>query len=104
MTIKLEFWYPGLIIIAANAGGAWSPIGDVTTTMLWMGEKVTTVRLIEYLILPALVCMIIPTFIASFLPAFKGNFNPPAEEKEANKMGTNNVVLRLNYDCICASF
>ena len=43
---KLRIWYAGMIIIAANAGGAWSPIGDVTTTMLWMNEKVTTVKLI----------------------------------------------------------
>ena len=37
-----RLWFAGLIIIAANAGGAWSPIGDVTTTMLWIGKKVTT--------------------------------------------------------------
>ncbi|MDB4534710.1 sodium:proton antiporter NhaD [Vicingaceae bacterium] len=69
-----RIWFAGLIIIAANAGGAWSPIGDVTTTMLWMGKKVSAGALIEYLVLPSLICMVIPTFIASFLPAFKGNF------------------------------
>lgn len=68
-----RIWFAGLIIIAANAGGAWSPIGDVTTTMLWIGKKVTTDHLIGYLLLPSLVCMLVPTFIASFLPAFRGN-------------------------------
>jgi len=70
---SVRLWYAGLIIIAANAGGAWSPIGDVTTTMLWIGDKVTTLNLIKYLFIPSLVCMIIPSTIASFLPAFKGN-------------------------------
>ncbi|MBE9489153.1 MAG: sodium:proton antiporter NhaD, partial [Bacteroidetes bacterium] len=70
-----RLWFAGLIIIAANAGGAWSPIGDVTTTMLWIGNKVTTGHLIGYLILPSLVCMAIPTLIASFLPVFKGDFD-----------------------------
>ena len=47
-----RIWFAGLIIIAANAGGAWSPIGDVTTTMLWIGNKVTTAKLIMYLLIP----------------------------------------------------
>ncbi|MCF6349147.1 MAG: sodium:proton antiporter NhaD [Flavobacteriaceae bacterium] len=68
-----RLWYAGLIVIAANAGGAWSPIGDVTTTMLWIGKKVSAVHLVERLILPSIICMVIPTFIASKLRAFKGN-------------------------------
>ncbi len=68
-----RIWFAGLIIIAANAGGAWSPIGDVTTTMLWIGKKVSTVKLIIYLLIPSLVCMLVPTFFASRLKAFKGN-------------------------------
>ncbi len=68
-----RLWFAGLIVIAANAGGAWSPIGDVTTTMLWIGKKVTTLKLIEYLIIPSLVAMILPVFIASFMKPFKGN-------------------------------
>ncbi|MHB0754621.1 sodium:proton antiporter NhaD [Polaribacter sp. M15] len=70
-----RIWFAGLIIIAANAGGAWSPIGDVTTTMLWIGNKVTTLKLVEYLLIPSLLCMAVPTFIASFLPAFKGQID-----------------------------
>ena len=68
-----RLWYAGLIVIAANAGGAWSPIGDVTTTMLWIGKRVSALHLVERLILPSIVCMVIPTFIATLMPAFKGN-------------------------------
>jgi Na+/H+ antiporter NhaD/arsenite permease-like protein len=92
---NMRIWYAGMIIIAANAGGAWSPIGDVTTTMLWMGEKVTTVKLIEFLILPSLICMVIPTLIASFMPAFKGNFDAPVEEGTLNKRGPLMLYLGL---------
>ena len=57
----VRIWYAGLIIIAANAGGAWSPIGDVTTTMLWIGKKVTTGHLIGYLFVPSFLCMAVPS-------------------------------------------
>ncbi|MCK5814517.1 MAG: sodium:proton antiporter NhaD, partial [Flavobacteriaceae bacterium] len=70
---ETRMWFAGLIIIAANSGGAWSPIGDVTTTMLWIGNKVTTDMLIIYLLIPSLVCMVLPTYIASFLKPFKGD-------------------------------
>ncbi|MBE7179564.1 MAG: sodium:proton antiporter NhaD, partial [Mucilaginibacter polytrichastri] len=53
----------GMVIIAANAGGAWSPIGDVTTTMLWIGGQITTVNIIRTLFLPSLVSMIIPLLL-----------------------------------------
>lgn len=58
--------FSGIIIIAANSGGAWSPIGDVTTIMLWMRGNVTTIPLITYLILPCLVSLFIPLLITSF--------------------------------------
>jgi len=92
---KDRIWFTGLIIIAANAGGAWSPIGDVTTTMLWIGNKVSTIQLIEYLILPSLACMIIPTLIASYLPAFKGNFTSPENSGEENSKGPLILYLGL---------
>ena len=57
--------FAGLVVITANAGGAWSPIGDVTTTMLWIGGQVTE-RIIPVLIIPSLVCAIVPTLIISF--------------------------------------
>jgi Na+/H+ antiporter NhaD/arsenite permease-like protein len=60
----------GMVVISANAGGAWSPIGDVTTTMLWIGGQITTSNIIMKLIIPSLVCMIIPLILVSF--KFKG--------------------------------
>lgn len=70
-----RLWFAGLIIVAANAGGAWSPIGDVTTTMLWIGKKVSTPELIKYLFIPSVVCMVVPTLIASRYKAFRGTIN-----------------------------
>ncbi len=91
-----RIWFAGLIIIAANAGGAWSPIGDVTTTMLWIGDKVTTLNLIKYLFIPSLVCMVVPTFIASFLPAFKGELEMDIDdEKPKNKFSSTMLYLGL---------
>lgn len=92
---KDRIWYAGLIIIAANAGGAWSPIGDVTTTMLWMGKKVSAVKLVEYLIIPSLICVGIPVLIASFLPAFKGTFKVSADTEKRNKHGKLMLYLGL---------
>ena len=64
--------YAAMIVIAANAGGAWTPIGDVTTTMLWMGGQITTVNIMKKLFLPSLVSMIIPLSIISLM--VKGHF------------------------------
>jgi Na+/H+ antiporter NhaD/arsenite permease-like protein len=91
----MRIWYAGMIIIAANAGGAWSPIGDVTTTMLWMNGKVTSMYLIEFLILPSFVCMFIPTFIASFLKPFKGTFDAPEAPENENSKGPLMLYLGL---------
>ncbi len=55
-----------IIVIAANAGGAWSPIGDVTTTMLWIGKQVTTSKLMEYVFVPSIICLLVPLTIISF--------------------------------------
>ena len=65
----------GLVIIAANAGGAWSPIGDVTTTMLWIGGQITAFNIIVKLILPSLVCLVVP--ILAMKMVFKGKVTRP---------------------------
>lgn len=93
-----RLWFAGLIVIAANAGGAWSPIGDVTTTMLWIGNKVSTLKLVEYLIIPSLLCVVVPVFIASFLKPFKGNLDiVEGEETEAtSKYGPTMLYLGLS--------
>ncbi|RCS27715.1 sodium:proton antiporter [Polaribacter sp. WD7] len=95
-----RIWFAGLIIVAANAGGAWSPIGDVTTTMLWIGNKVTTLKLIEYLLLPSLLCMVVPTFIATFLPAFKGDIETVEGEVEKPKSKHSARMLYLGLGAI----
>ncbi len=94
---SVRIWYAGLIIIAANAGGAWSPIGDVTTTMLWIGDKVSTGQLFTHLFLPSVICMVVPSFIASFLPAFKGDLELQEEEdnKPKNKFSATMLYLGL---------
>lgn len=93
---SVRIWFAGLIIIAANAGGAWSPIGDVTTTMLWIGKKVTTGHLIGYLFIPSLLCMAIPSLIASFLPAFKGDLKvEEAQEKKKSRFSGTMLYLGL---------
>lgn len=58
-----RFWFAGMIVIAANAGGAWSPLGDVSTTMLWIGGQITAINIMFKLVLPSLVVCIIPAFI-----------------------------------------
>lgn len=72
-----RIWYIALIVIAANAGGAWSPIGDVTTTMLWIGKRVTTAGLMEYLVFPSIVCFAVPFLIASMMKPFQGEISTP---------------------------
>jgi Na+/H+ antiporter NhaD/arsenite permease-like protein len=68
--------FVGIVIIAANAGGAWSPIGDVTTTMLWIGGQITTSNIMLKLILPSLACLIVPLTLISF--RLKGNIERPS--------------------------
>jgi len=64
LTEKEDRWYfSGMIIIAANAGGAWSPLGDVTTTMLWIGGQISALNISVKLILPAIVCCLVPMMI-----------------------------------------
>ncbi|TAE27116.1 MAG: sodium:proton antiporter [Cytophagales bacterium] len=76
----------GMIIISANAGGAWSPIGDVTTTMLWIGGQVTTVNIIKTLLLPSLVAMLVPLAILTFrTPATTSSFEADENEQGASR-------------------
>ncbi|MFM1744414.1 MAG: hypothetical protein RLZZ630_351 [Bacteroidota bacterium] len=56
--------FAGMVVIAANAGGAWSPIGDVTTTMLWIGGQITAANIIKTVFLPSVVCLLVPLLVA----------------------------------------
>ncbi len=96
-----RIWYASLVIIATNAGGAWSPIGDVTTTMLWIANKVSARGLIEFVILPSIVCFVIPFFIASKLKIFKGNIKIyEIENSNDNKILTSKKMLIIGLIAI----
>ena len=73
--------FAGIVIIAANAGGAWSPIGDITTTMLWIGNQLTADVIVTNLIVPSLACLVVPLGILSF--TMKGNVERPAVKKDS---------------------
>lgn len=72
---QTRWFYASMVVLAANAGGAWSPIGDVTTIMLWIGGQITTVNIILKIFLPSLVCMVVPLMWLSF--TMKGNATRP---------------------------
>jgi Na+/H+ antiporter NhaD/arsenite permease-like protein len=60
-----RLFFAGIIVIAANAGGAWSPIGDVTTTMLWIGGQITALEIVKGLFLPSLINLLVPLLVTS---------------------------------------
>jgi Na+/H+ antiporter NhaD/arsenite permease-like protein len=76
-----RLFFAGMIVIAANAGGAWSPIGDVTTTMLWIGGQVTTLNIMKTTFIASMVCMVVPLVMASF--TLKGPVEAPARVEGA---------------------
>ena len=88
-----RLWFAGMIVIAANAGGAWSPLGDVTTTMLWIGGQITALNIIKELILPSLVACGIPLLLMA--RRFKGiNFIPsPFHERPLKEKKESTIIL-----------
>ncbi len=70
-----RFYFIGMVVIAANAGGAWSPIGDVTTTMLWIGGQISATAIIGKVLLPSMMCVIAPLVVLSF--RLKGSVTKP---------------------------
>ncbi|MBT8285018.1 MAG: sodium:proton antiporter NhaD [Flavobacteriaceae bacterium] len=97
---EIRLWFAGMIIIAANAGGAWSPIGDVTTTMLWIANKVTALQLIEHVFIPSVICMIVPVLFALRYKVFKGELEGELEEKEIPKSPYGATMLYLGLGSI----
>lgn len=79
-----RLWFVSIIVIAANAGGAWSPIGDVTTTMLWIGKKVSTGPLITNLFIPSVVCLAVPLIFLLFKKNFQGKLTMSADRDFAD--------------------
>lgn len=88
-----RLWFAGMIIIAANAGGAWSPLGDVTTTMLWIGGQITALNIMKQLILPSLVVCIIPALIVARRFRGKKFTMMPAKEATSQEMRHGKNIL-----------
>ena len=79
-------FFAGMVIIAANAGGAWTPIGDVTTTMLWIGGQISTGAIMSSVFLPSLVCLIVPLGVLSL--SLKGEIKGFDQNPNQQDQGT----------------
>lgn len=75
-----RLYFAGVIVIAANAGGAWTPIGDVTTTMLWIGGQITAVEIMKGLFIPSLINLIVPLIVTSWVLGKRPVIAPPNKE------------------------
>ena len=91
----------GIIVIAANAGGAWSPIGDVTTTMLWIGGQVTTGSLLTHVFLPSLACLIVPLLLVT--PQFKGTLTPMNPKEDPSVFSISEDGFRISEAAVPTS-
>ena len=91
----------GIIVIAANAGGAWSPIGDVTTTMLWIGGQVTTGSLLIHVFLPSLACLVVPLLLVS--PQFKGELTPMNNKQDPSVLTISEDGFRISEAAVPTS-
>ena len=91
-----RLFFAALIVIAANAGGAWTPIGDVTTTMLWIGGQITSLAIMKALILPSLVNLIVPLLVVSYF--VKGReVIAPAIQKNSELLQTTGYERNLMF-------
>jgi len=77
-----KLWFAGMIVIAANAGGAWSPLGDVTTTMLWIGHQITALNIMKQLFVPSVVVCLLPMLIIG--RRYKGKKNTVVVESNCS--------------------
>jgi Na+/H+ antiporter NhaD/arsenite permease-like protein len=97
-----RWFFASMVVLAANAGGAWSPIGDVTTIMLWIGGQVTTFKIITGVLLPSLFTMLVPLGIVSFW--MKGNITRPSSgngnEKEFTTAKERAFILTLGISSL----
>ena len=87
--------YAALVIIAANSGGAFSPIGDVTTIMLWIAGSITTVGVITEIFLPSLVSMLVPAFIMQYM--LKGDLPAMAKSAEDSALAFTRTQRRIIF-------
>jgi Na+/H+ antiporter NhaD/arsenite permease-like protein len=92
---QMRLFFAGMIVIAANAGGAWSPIGDVTTTMLWIGGQISSGNIMITLFLPSLVCMVVPLIYLQFtLKGELGHAGSHKNDEEHGGHGHGNAVIK----------
>jgi NhaD family Na+/H+ antiporter len=92
-----RLFFAGIIVIAANAGGAWSPIGDVTTTMLWIGGQITAVEIIKGLFLPSLVNLLVPLLVTSFMLKGQMVVSPPLSGSDTSAQTTTAFERNLMF-------
>ncbi|MFM9008822.1 MAG: sodium:proton antiporter NhaD, partial [Bacteroidota bacterium] len=93
--------FAGMIVIAANAGGAWSPIGDVTTTMLWIGGQISAANIIKTVFLPSVVCLLVPLWFAA--RRMKGSIpvvNQPEEQVSPTTQRERNTVFAFGVGAL----
>lgn len=86
-----RLWFCGMIIIAANAGGAWSPLGDVTTTMLWIGGQITAMNIMKQLILPSIAVCLLPALIMAW--KFRGKRIQPVLRPVSTESNRENRII-----------
>jgi Na+/H+ antiporter NhaD/arsenite permease-like protein len=101
-----RLFFAGIIVIAANAGGAWSPIGDVTTTMLWIGGQISATAIVKGLFIPSLINMVIPLLVVSYLYRGKAVVGPGKTESVSEKYVTTpfekNFMFFAGIGFLCA--
>lgn len=90
---KDRLWFAGIVIISANAGGAWSPLGDVTTTMLWIGGQITAMNIMKELFIPSLVACFLPVFLISWKFRGQQTQRPVIPERTATERRHGRIIL-----------
>jgi Na+/H+ antiporter NhaD/arsenite permease-like protein len=97
---EMRLFFAGMIVIAANAGGAWSPIGDVTTTMLWIGGQISAASIMKSLFIPSIVCAVVPLIFLTF--TMKGSLGEFKEDANAtaSTIKTGNLMLALGVGAL----
>lgn len=98
---KDRLWFVGLIVIASNAGGAWSPLGDVSTTMLWVQQKISADAVVINLLLPSLACLLLPLTILSFVVKGKVESPAPGAEVAAPSIPSRYRAMILAFGLAC---
>lgn len=83
---ETRLFFAGMIVIAANAGGAWTPMGDVTTTMLWIGGRISTGTIMKDIFVPSVICMLTPLVYLSF--TMKRELGEPDKHHVKNQQDT----------------